>query len=185
MANNLVHRIDMPSIYESGIIMVADMLYWMCECPVPFRYQLYYSPEKNISNLLKVLDIRENEEYEFSPRFASYLEDRKSLFEKVSNGFIKLIYAIQNSDLNDYDKRALTREVDLCIYKLYPYVPPWDFLHAALKIEYLFWYSIFAFNFIILELQFQMFHLLYDIKHLLHLFQHLQKLKTYRYFLLF
>ena len=121
MANNLRYRIDMPYVNEDGTIEVIDTDF-ISDYPFTWQYKLYETFEENMKRLLSLLYSIYPEEYELTPRFQAYVNNRRVLFNQVQD-YRKIVEEIQCSKNYDFEKKAMIKNIDMVLNKLYPYKP--------------------------------------------------------------
>ena len=119
MTNNLGYKIDMPCINNDGTVEVMDANPFSSH-PFVWRYKLYDSYEKNMKSLLSLLFSIYPEKYEFTPRLAAYIANRRKLYETAQQ-YIPLIQEIKNSNFPLNYKTKLLNSVDEALNALYPY----------------------------------------------------------------
>lgn len=120
MSNNLVTRIDLVHVNEDGTIDIIDTPSWH-DYPFTFQYKLYLSFEENLANIFRILFENPPSNYEFTPRFQTYIENRKIVQSKITKEYLPIVNAISQSGMSIKAKQCLIHQIDLELNQLYPY----------------------------------------------------------------
>lgn len=121
MARDIRYRIDMPYVNDDGTIEVIDTDF-ISDYPFTWQYRLYETFEENMKRLLSILYSVYPENFELTPRFQRYVDDRVKLFDKVSD-YRTVVEEINSSKLPPHEKKEAIRKIDQVLNILYPYKP--------------------------------------------------------------
>ena len=117
---NLVTRMDIAYIYDDGTIDIWDTNDVSKEYPFRFRYKLYLSKSENLRNIFGWLFESYPNNYELTPKFKDYIDNRATLFEEISTKYASAVNDIKK--LSPEKKKSAYNALDSLLNIMYPYV---------------------------------------------------------------
>lgn len=120
--NSTKKELDLISFAKNGEIRVNDTLHYNSEEPPSWKYDFCISFDENKKKLaILVYHGSETADYALTPKLEAYIENRRSVQEKICTHYNSIIDAILKATIPQEMKVVLLSTLNSEIHRMYPY----------------------------------------------------------------